>query len=245
VLDRNRDVSMVRLARGVDPDRLACRRDRAGKIVHRFGGLPRRSLAWSPLMPVDGLTAIGHNTSCGTLIPRSGPFRPRAICLLKAAFNMKHSLLMLILVAGIAACSGQTASMTSPIPAAPAATSPLASSDNAGAPDWWQHHGDCTIDRDAIPYTAFRKVKIVDKPDFVYGYYIFNDLDVNVSAKASGAPKVVVAPGDQAWQRADGTSRRIRLRAVKATSGAMYISAMFCEKPSPSPSPSRPPHGHE
>ena len=35
MLDRNRDVGIVRLARGTDPDRLARRRDRAGKIVHR------------------------------------------------------------------------------------------------------------------------------------------------------------------------------------------------------------------
>ena len=35
VLDRNRDVGVVRLARGMDPDRLARCRDRARKIVHR------------------------------------------------------------------------------------------------------------------------------------------------------------------------------------------------------------------
>ena len=35
VLDRNRDVGVVRLARGMDPDRLARRRERAGKIVDR------------------------------------------------------------------------------------------------------------------------------------------------------------------------------------------------------------------
>ena len=35
VLDRNRDVGMVRLARGTNPDRFASRRDRGGKIVHR------------------------------------------------------------------------------------------------------------------------------------------------------------------------------------------------------------------
>ena len=34
VLDRNRDVGMVGLARRLDADRLTSRRDRAGKIVH-------------------------------------------------------------------------------------------------------------------------------------------------------------------------------------------------------------------